>query len=196
MFSRWRTALGVRWPKRWRRAAIVLLVLAIGFCTATAYLFIWPTTGMPTQVDAIVVPGGPGDRLAAALNLARQGRARYLALSQAMYIPPHLCGMHIGSAEVICFQPNPVTTQGEAEATARLTRQYGWRSIVLVTTPDQTWRAKLRFQRCYNGETFAVTTPLPRTMWPYEIAYQWAASVKAEIVNRGCLHKPPGLVCT
>jgi uncharacterized SAM-binding protein YcdF (DUF218 family) len=80
----------------------------------------------------------------------------------------------------------PDTTQGEAEGTARLAREYGFRSIVLVTTPDQTWRAKLRFGRCYRGKIFAVTTPLPLSQWPYQIAYQWGATVKAEVVNRGC----------
>ena len=49
-------------------------------------------------------------------------------------------------ASVLCFQPNPDTTQGEAEGTARLAKKYGFHSIVLVTTPDQTWRAELRFR--------------------------------------------------
>jgi hypothetical protein len=31
---------------------------------------------MPAKVDAIVVPGGPGNRIDAALRLARQNRAR------------------------------------------------------------------------------------------------------------------------
>jgi uncharacterized SAM-binding protein YcdF (DUF218 family) len=141
---------------------------------------------MPAQVDAIVVPGGPGNRLGTALMLAGQGRARYLALSEGMFIAPNLCGTQVGSATVICFRPTPETTQGEAEATARLAKQYGWRSIVLVTTPDQTWRAELRFRRCYGGKTYAVTTPLPALKWPLMIAYQWAATVKAELVNRSC----------
>jgi len=87
---------------------------------------------------------------------------------------------------VLCFFPNPETTQGEAEGTARLARQYGFRSIVLVTSPDQTWRAELRFRRCYGGKIYAVTTPLSMRQWPYAIAYQWAATVQAELVNRGC----------
>jgi uncharacterized SAM-binding protein YcdF (DUF218 family) len=87
---------------------------------------------------------------------------------------------------VICFNPIPGTTQGEAEKTARLARQYGFRSIVVVTTPDQTWRTELRFGRCFSGKIYAVTTPLPMHMWPLMIAYQWAASIKAEVVNRSC----------
>lgn len=164
---------------------IVLVVLTL-FAAATARLFIWPTTGMPARVDAIVVPGGQGDRLDAALNLAKEGRARYLVLSQGEYVPPQLCGSHISTAMVVCFWPNPDTTQGEAEATARLARQYGWHSIVLLTSPDQTWRAELRFRRCYSGKIFGVTTPLPTYQWPFMIAYQWAATIKAEVVNRGC----------
>jgi uncharacterized SAM-binding protein YcdF (DUF218 family) len=141
---------------------------------------------MPARVDAIVVPGGEGNRLDAGLNLAEADRASYLVLSEGEYIPPQLCRMHFGTATVICFRPDPDTTQGEAEATARLAKKYGWHSIVLVTTPDQTWRAELRFRRCYAGHIYAVTTPLRAYMWPFMIAYQWAATIKAELANRGC----------
>jgi uncharacterized SAM-binding protein YcdF (DUF218 family) len=172
--------------RRGRRVLIALAVLFVLFCGATARLFVWPTTGMPARVDAIVVPGGSGNRIAAAIALAEQGRARYLVLSQGEYVPPQLCGAHVGGATALCFKPHPDTTQGEAEGTARLAREYGFRSIVLVTSPDQTWRAELRFGRCYSGEIYGVTTPLPKHLWPLMIAYQWAATFKAEIVNRSC----------
>lgn len=149
-------------------------------------LFVFPATGMPPTVSAIVVPGGPGDRIGAALRLALQDRASYLVLSEGAYVPPQLCGSQVGTATVLCFMPYPPTTQGEAEGAALLARQYGFGSIVLVTTPDQTWRTKLRFRRCYSGEIFAVTTPLPPHLWPIQIVYQWAATVKAEVANRGC----------
>lgn len=163
-----------------------LLILTAVLCAATARLFVWPATGLPARVDAIVVPGGPGNRVSAAERLAQQSRARYLAISEGQYVPPRLCGTHINTALVICFQPSPATTQGEAETTARLAKQYSWRSIVLLTTPDQTWRAELRFRRCYSGSVYGVTTPLPLSMWPAQIAYQWAATIKAEVVNRSC----------
>lgn len=172
--------------QRIHRFLIVFVILLAVFSAATARLFIWPTTGMPARVDAIVVPGGPGDRIFAAAQLAEEGRARYLVISEAQYVPPNLCGGHVGTALVVCFMPAPATTQGEAEATASLAKRYGWRSIVLVTTPDQTWRAELRFRRCYSGNVYGVTTPLPLHLWPFQIAYQWAATVKAELVNRSC----------
>ena len=179
---------GPRWPRS-RRGSVLLIVIAVllaAFCAVSGWLFVFPATGMPAKVDAIVVPGGNGNRIDAALRLARQDRTRYLVLSEGEWVPPGLCGSHVGTASVLCFVPRPRTTQGEAEATARLARQYGFRSIVLLTTPDQTWRARLRFGRCYSGEIFAVTTPLPLTQWPFMIVYQWGATVKAEVVNRGC----------
>jgi uncharacterized SAM-binding protein YcdF (DUF218 family) len=164
----------------------VIAALFAIFCAVTAHLFVFPATGMPNRVDAIVVPAGQGDRLGAALELAHQNRARYLVLSWGKYIAPHLCGTYVGSAAVLCFQPVPDTTQGEAEATARLARQYDWRSIAVLTTPDQIWRAELRLRRCYSGSIYGVTTPLPLHLWPFQIAYQWAATAKAELVNRSC----------
>ena len=165
---------------------VILTILLVAFCVATAKLFIFPTTGTPAQVGAIVVPGGPGNRIAAAIVLARQDRVGYLVLSQGEYVPPQLCGSRVGTATVLCFTPDPDTTQGEAEGTARLAGQYGFRSVVLLTTPDQTWRAELRFGRCYSGAIYALTTPLPWHLWPFQIAYQWAATVKAELGNRAC----------
>lgn len=177
-----------KWPriKIKRRTVLALIIVLIVFCAATAWLFVFPATGMPARVDAIVVPGGSGDRIGAAVNLAKQNRARYLLISEGAYIPPGLCGSRAGTARVLCFNPIPGTTQGEAEETARLAKQYGFWSIVVVTTPDQTWRTELRFRRCFSGKIYAVTTPLPMHLWPLMIAYEWAATIKAEIVNRGC----------
>jgi uncharacterized SAM-binding protein YcdF (DUF218 family) len=143
-------------------------------------------TGMPARVDAVIVPGGPGNRIEAAEALAEQGRTRYLVLSLGEYVPPRLCGAHVGAALVICFSPHPNTTQGEAEAAARLAQQHGWKSLALLTTPDQTWRGELRLRRCYSGRIYGVTTPLPLGMWPSMIVYQWAATAKAELANRSC----------
>jgi hypothetical protein len=52
-------------------------------------------------------------------------------------------------------------------------------AIVLVTTPDQAWRARLRTVRCYGGKVYVVTSHLPLLDWPRQIPYQWTATVKA-----------------
>ena len=77
-----------------------------------------------------------------------------------------MCAGHVGPAKVICFKPNPPTTQGEAEDASRIARNYGWTSMVLVTTEDQVWRAHLRFQRCFCGQIDDVAAPIPGTAGP------------------------------
>ena len=172
---------------RWRAAAGAVLGVFFAFCAVSAWLFVFPSTGMPARVGAIVVLGGDGDRLDRGLQLAGDGRAPYLVLSRGLpWIPPGLCQGRVGQAQVICFQPDPDTTQGEARGASQLARQYGWKSMVLVTTQDQVWRAHLRFQRCYSGRIYGVALPVSLGHWPYAIAYQWAGTLKAETNQRGC----------
>jgi uncharacterized SAM-binding protein YcdF (DUF218 family) len=176
--------------RRLRRAILAALTaLLVLFCAVTARLFIWPATGMPARVDAIAVLGGPQSqqRLDLGLRLAEEGKGPYLLVSEGLWInfPPGLCTPH-HAFTVICWNPVPGTTQGEAEFVGQIARQHGWRSVVLVTTPDQAWRAQLRVSRCYAGQIYSMTTPLPLDQWPYQLAYQWAAVVRAELLQRGC----------
>lgn len=173
--------------RRRRVAAAVVVVLVLTFCGVSARLFMFAPTGMPARVDAIVVLGGSGDRLDLGMQLAREDRAPYLVLSMGLpWLPTGICTQHVGAATVICFQPNPDTTQGEAEGASKIAEQHGWSSMVLVTTQDQVWRAHLRFERCYSGKIYGVASSLAWYQWPYAIAYQWGGTIKAEILQRGC----------
>ena len=167
---------------------MTLIILLAVVCAASGRLFVWPAQGMPARVDAIVVLGGPGNRLGRGLELAHQGRAPVLVLSGGLPepFPAGMCGPHGPALTVICFQPDPGTTQGEAEFVGRLAKQYRWRSVVLVTTPDQDTRSRIRFGRCFAGRIYVVTTPLPASEWPYQIAYQWAATFRALVLQRSC----------
>ena len=162
-------------------------VLLVAFCTASALLFVFPTMGAPSRVDAIVVLGGSGDRLDLGMQLALDGRSPYLVVSLGLpWLPAGLCTQDVGSAKVICFQPNPDTTQGEAEGASRIARQYGWSSLLLVTTRDQVWRAHLRFQRCYAGKIYSVGSRVPLSQWPEAIYHQWGGTILAELLQRSC----------
>jgi uncharacterized SAM-binding protein YcdF (DUF218 family) len=164
-----------------------LFVLLAAFLTASALLFVFPTMGAPARVDAIVVLGGSGDRLGVGLELARDDRAPYLVLSMGLpWLPPGICTQHVGPATVICFHPNPDTTQGEAEGASRIARQHGWSSLILVTTRSQVWRAHLRFQRCYAGNIYGIAAPVAWSQWPQEILHQWAGTIEAEVFQRSC----------
>jgi uncharacterized SAM-binding protein YcdF (DUF218 family) len=175
--------------RRWLWIALTtVLVLIIAFCAVSARLFVWPATGMPARVDAVVVIGGPGDRVDYGMQLARENKAPYLVFSEGLgWLPPGICTQHVGPATVICFQPNPDTTQGESEGFARLAKQYDWRSVAVVTSQEQAWRARLWFGRCFSGQVYSVGPRLSLgTVIPGGVLYEWGATVKAEVFNRSC----------
>jgi hypothetical protein len=178
--------LPARLKKRWRKALIALGVAFIGVSAATARLFVWPEQGMPAHVDAIVMLDRPGNELDVALRLATQHRASFLIRSLGTPDSGPRCPRSIPGVKIICFNPAPATTQGEAEYVGRLARRYHWRSIAVVTTTSQDSRARLRIERCFAGPVYVVTTPVALTSWPYEIAYEWGALVKALIFQRSC----------
>ena len=172
--------------RAWRRALPVMAVIVVTFCAVTARLFVWPAQGMPARVSAIVMLAGPGDRLPVALGLARQHRAPVLVVSRGNQGYGGPCPSPVPGVKLICFEPNPATTQGEAKALGRMARQFQWRSVVLVTTRTQDTRARIITERCFGGSTYVVTAPLPLSEWPYEITYGWGALLKALFVVRSC----------
>jgi hypothetical protein len=174
--------------KRRRLLAAALVISVIAGSAATVRLFIWPDRGMPARVSAIVMLNGPGDRLDTALDLAWQHRAPFVVIARGSAFFGHgsVCAPRIPKVHVICFDPNPATTKGEAEFAGRLAMRYHWQSVVLVTATSQDSRARLRMERCFTGPVYVMTTPLPLSRWPYELAYEWGATVKALIFQRSC----------
>jgi len=170
----------------WRRAFVALAAVIIALSVLTARLFVWPAQGMPAQVSAIVMLAGPGDRLPVALQLAREHRAPVLVVSRGWKGYGGPCPPPVPGVQLICFDPDPGTTKGEAEALGRLAKKYGWTSVVLVATRTQDTRARIIAERCYSGATYVFTAPLPTSSWPYEIIYGWGALLKALVVDRSC----------
>lgn len=181
-----RSSAPSRRRRRIRRALAALAAVIVVFCLITARLFVWPTSGMSVHVSAVVMLAGPGDRLPVALGLARQHRAPVLVVSRGNQGYGGPCPPPVPGVTLICFEPDPATTQGEAKALGRMARQFHWRSVVLVTTRTQDTRARIITERCFGGSTYVVTAPLPLSEWPYEIAYGWGALFKAVFVVRSC----------
>lgn len=172
---------------RWRKALIVLAVLFVTFWALTARLFIWPAQGMPPRVNAIVMLDGPGgSALNVAVRLAAQHRAPFLVISRGSVASHDPCPRQVPGVTLICFNPVPATTQGEAEFVGQLARKYHWHSVAVVAITPQVSRARLRVERCFAGQVYVVTAPIRPSAWPYEIAYEWAALVKALVIQRGC----------
>jgi hypothetical protein len=144
--------------------------------------------GMPSKVDAILMlDSSPWRTLGTAIRLAHQHRAPYLLISLGSpESATYECPRPMPQVKVICFNPRPATTQGEAEFLGRLAREHRWHSVVVVTMTPQASRARLRVERCFPGQVNVVTTPIPLSSWPYQLAYQWGALMKALLVQRSC----------
>ena len=177
---------GERARRRWRQALIAASALVLLLAGLTARLFVWPPAGMPDRVDAILMLNNPGDPWPVARQLAREHRARYLVVSQGTVASHYACPAPVPGVKLICFHPSPATTQGEAEFAGRLASKYHWHSVVIVTIVPQDFRARLRLERCFGGQVYVMTGSLPLRSWPYQIAYEWGATIKALTVQRSC----------
>lgn len=171
---------------RWRRALLVLGVVVVLLLVASARLFIWPPTDSPARVDAIVALGGdPSQREAhEAVTLAAAGYASDVVISLGDGHAP--CPLPPPRVEVVCFRPEPVSTQGEAEYAARLAASHHWRSLMVVPQRSQSTRARLRFERCTAARLLVVPVADRPSHLFYDVVYEWGALAKALVFNRSC----------
>jgi uncharacterized SAM-binding protein YcdF (DUF218 family) len=173
--------------RRHRVACAALVVVLLAVAIVDVRLFIAPRSDSPARSDAFVVLGGDtfAIRLAAGLRLADEYPDSTLVVSTPGgrrqcprgRVPPN---------RLICFAPDPSTTQGEARMAAQLAVEHGWKSMTVVTTADQVWRARLRFARCWDGDLRVVQAPTSSWIRIREIPYEMGATVKAEVFQRSC----------
>lgn len=167
----------------------MLLTALITFTAVTARWIVWPAQGLPHRADAIVMLAGPGNRLPVALRLVREHEAPVLVVSRGHlgYGSPCPVASAAPGVKILCFEPDPADTRGETEYVAKMARRYGWRSVALVMTPEQSTRARIMLRRCYRGAVYTVTTGQPSlSQLAYQVAYGWGALVKALVVQRAC----------
>ncbi len=175
-----------RLSRGWRKALVGVLAFVLIFGAATAWLLVWPVQGLPTRVSAIVLLAGPGNRMPVALQLADTHRASALVVSQGYRGYGGPCPPPQPGVKVICFDPDPADTRGEAEFVGRLAKQSGWSSVVVVASRPQGTRARILMERCFSGPVYLATASLPLLNWPYQIAYGWGGLAKALVMDRAC----------
>ncbi len=173
----------------WRRKlAVVAVLVLVVFTVATVRLFVLPDLApLPAHADAIIELAGPGNRDATTMALVRAGLAPVVAQSTTVAeAGTSRCLPATAGVEVLCFNPDPGTTVGEARFIGTMAAQRHWQSVIIVTTPDHALRAQLRVSRCFPGTISVATAPLPWWDWFRQIPYQWAASAKALIFQTAC----------
>jgi uncharacterized SAM-binding protein YcdF (DUF218 family) len=176
-----------------RRLIVAILALVVAaWIAASMVLFLFPDEGAPVRADAVVVLSGTrGSRLAKALELMRDRVAPVLVISNDPQTPVreaiHLCRAGRGPTfRVICFEPDPDSTRGEARAVGTLARAHNWRSLVLVTSGFHVTRARMLFRRCYHGKLDAVGVSYPIWTIPKVVISEWAKLAYATVFARGC----------
>ncbi len=125
--------------------------------------------------DAIVVLGGRPNRLPLGLRLWRDAVAPTVVVFNEH---------GRGDDEHLYFRPEPYNTRGEARMTARLARENGWRSIVLVTSSYHVPRARMIFRRAFDGEIRTVSAPPSLWRLPFDVVSELAKTAVALTLRR------------
>jgi uncharacterized SAM-binding protein YcdF (DUF218 family) len=177
-----------------RRILLVLVALVAAWLVACLVLFVWPPaeSSPPAHADVVVVLSGNTRRLRPALALISQGVAPVLALSTVQRtkhwpLAERLCATHrYANARVVCFTAVPFSTRGEARTVARLAKERGWRSVVVVTSTFHLTRARLLFSRCFKGRIAMIGSP---SVW-WQLPEEWLSETGKLLVQltlrRGC----------
>lgn len=175
-------------PRRRLNRLLVLIAIVIAlFLAVTARLFVWPSTSSPATADAIVALAGNPPQLNAkkAVSLSADGYAPVVVLSVGGD-PPAPCLKGPTSVKVLCFEPNPIDTRGEAEYVARLAKLHHWHKLIVVSAVPQTTRARLMFKRCTNATLLLVPAGVRASQFVSRVVYEWGALLKALFVNTSC----------
>jgi uncharacterized SAM-binding protein YcdF (DUF218 family) len=190
-----RAAIGRRRKLFVRTVASCAMVVTLWAVTGV-FLYVVPAVDAPRHADVLFVLAPQGDRTGYAEQLMDLGYAGTLAISapQAKDGSAALC-KEKRAYRIVCFDPDPVTTQGEARALQSLSKEYGWKSATVLTAQFHVTRARVLLQRCYKGELgmIAYRQELPllvfpylgRSSWAYHYAYETAAFVKVAL-NQDC----------
>jgi DUF218 domain len=159
---------GGRWPPGRRLLGLGLVVVVLGgLWGIAAGVLVHAATETAHPADALVVfAGGRGERLNTALVLL-QHVAPVLVISNGRdgrwQAANQLCASR-QRFEVLCPQPDPDTTRGEARMVRDLAARRGWRSVVVVTSTYHARRAQLLLGRCFDGQLQIVAAP-PHEPW-------------------------------
>ncbi|CAN5163549.1 hypothetical protein BH20ACT9_BH20ACT9_03880 [soil metagenome] len=177
-----------RWP-----VVGCCVAAAIAFGALSLRFFVWPGTEPVRTADAVVVLwGGSGERLSAGLDLVRRGVAPVLAISGGERIDSSRANALCRAPqpfEVVCFDPKPVSTQGEARTIAALADARGWETVAVSTSTYHLTRARLLVGQCFGGTLRMVDAGTGRR-YPGQalgqVVHEWLGLATALTFDRAC----------
>ncbi len=171
-----------------RRSLVVAALVLVVVATVAGVLRLWPRDDVVTAPAAVVVLGGAGaERTELGRDLATE-HAAVLVLSSSAQVFGTRLGLDC-DVEVVCIDPVPVTTRGEARAVAALAADRGWEHVTVATSRHHTSRARLLFQQCL-GERVSVVgaTRADGSWWPgvRRVAREFVGAIAGVTVQRAC----------
>ena len=187
-------------PRRWRlvrRWLVSLCILLITAVLAGLPVYVRPQIDALRHADAILVLGGRDyDRYPFGIGLGEQGWAPIVVLSVDRW-RTGFCATPHPHLSLRCFIADPPTTKGEARELRSLAANYGWRTIIVVTSRPHISRARFILEHCFDGKLDMVESPggsgvtagragqLSPLGWAYQYIYQTAGYARAAI-EPGC----------
>ncbi|GAB3278841.1 YdcF family protein [Kineosporia babensis] len=183
--------------RRWiRRAAVAALVFALVVGIGGGRLYSFPqvdTLQSDDRIDAVLALGGRTETAYYAVGLAEQGIAPVVLVSnpypqdEAFQGIHDLCASRPTTYELICFDPDPRTTRGEARELGRLATERGWDDVAVVAAKYHVSRTRTIVKRCYSGRLHMVAPEMSiRPLnWTYQYVRQTLGYAKVA-VQQGC----------
>lgn len=183
-----------RWPRRLRRiAAALLLVALVGVALALILVVLPETRPVPGDTDAVVLlTGDDGERLQAARRVMPAGATGVLVVTNPERAEwpagESWCDTTRDGYEVRCVEARPPTARGEARALSALADERGWRELTLLTSTYDVARARMIFERCVDADVAVVsaTPDLSPLAWVGVSVRELWELVRDGLIQRGC----------
>ena len=175
-------------PRAGTLAALAVIVIAV-LAVAGYPVYVRPQVDPLRKADAILVVGGadPLPRYRYGFELAGQGWAPHLVVSDPDRQLTKACTAGHNGFTVECFVPDPRTTLGEARELRRLAAERHWRIVIVVAYPPHISRARYIMAKCFDGALIMAAAPtrlsIPEWVWMY--GYQSAGYLKSLFAD-GC----------
>jgi uncharacterized SAM-binding protein YcdF (DUF218 family) len=176
--------------------AITLVALGLVIGIGGGRLYSFPRVDKvddETRVDAILALGGRTETATYAVSLAEKGITPVVLVSNPYPQEPafqhihDLCASHPTGYRLICFDPDPRTTRGEARELGRLAAENGWDRVAVVAAKYHISRSRTIVKRCYPGTLLMVEAPMKivPVNWSYQYVRQTLGYLKVA-VQKGC----------
>jgi hypothetical protein len=173
--------------RRWVLCGIAMFVIAV--IAFFGWIVVFPHGNRIGRTNLVVVLGPYylNDRMMIAQSVLAVSPGAPILVSKPGGSDPTPCPTTVpGAAAFVCFLPVPYSTRGEARFAAHYALEHHYTSMTVVAPRAQLTRAKIRFSRCWPGRLTMVEAPESFHQAVDQFAYQSAAIVKAETVQRSC----------